>query len=361
MNVLVTGGGGFLGRAIVERLVARGDRVRSFARGDYPGLRALGVDVRRGDLTDARAVCDACRDCDLVFHVAALPGIGVRFEPYYRTNVVGTQNVIDACRAAGVGRLVYTSSPSVVFDGRDMAGADESVPYPAAHHAHYPATKAEAERRVLAANDPGGERGPPLATVALRPHLIWGPGDNHLVPRIIARARRLRRIGGTNPLVDTTFVDNAADAHLLAADRLLASSSSLDSHAAESLFPSGARSLNPSAPQPVAGRAFFISNGEPRPLWDVVNGILAAAGLPPVTRSVPRWAARVAGLCCETAYRLLLLRGEPPMTRFLAEELSTAHWFDISAARRDLGYAPRVSLDEGFSRLAAYFGGKAPR
>jgi len=338
LRYLVTGGGGFLGRAIVERLLARGDRVRSFSRGDYPELRAMGVEIMRGDLTDARAVADACRDCDIVFHVAALPGIGVRYEPYFQTNVVGTQNVIDGCRATGVRALVYTSSPSVVFDGQDMAGVDESVPYPSRYHAHYPATKAEAERRVQAANDPKA-----LATVALRPHLIWGPRDNHLVPRIIARAKRLRRIGGTNPLVDTTYVDNAADAHLLAADRLLSAARN-------------PQSLNPLIPQslPISGRAFFISNGEPRPLWDMVNGILAAAGLPPVTRSVPRWVARAAGSACETAYRALRLAGEPPMTRFLAEELSTTHWFDISAARRDLGYVPKISIEEGLQRLAEY-------
>ena len=249
MRVLVTGGGGFLGRAIVQRLLARGERVRSFARGAYPDLRALGVDVYQGDLTDAATVTDAVRGCDLVFHVAARPGVWGRYRDFYRPNVLGTRNVLDACLALGVRRLVYTSSPSVVFDGRDMEGVDERVPYPDHYEAHYPKTKAIAERLVLAANGPG------LATVALRPHLIWGPGDNHLVPRILERGRSgtLRRFRGPAKLVDSVYIDNAADAHLQAADRLTLGSA-------------------------IGGRAYFISNGEPWPLWELVDRILQAGG-----------------------------------------------------------------------------------
>ena len=323
MRVLITGAGGFLGRAIAERLVARGDTVRGFSRGDYPELRELGIETCRGDLTDAAAVSRACEGRDVVLHVAARAGIGGRYRDYHNTNVVGTDNVIAACRANGVSRLVYTSSPSVVFDGSDMQGVDESVAYPSDYHAHYPRTKALAERAVLAAN------GPDLATCSLRPHLIWGPRDNHLVPRIIQRARSLRRIGKVNPLVDTTYVDNAADAHILAADRMAPGS-------------------------PIRGRTYFISNGEPRPLWDMINAILAAADLPPITRSVPIWSAKIAGSVLQKLHAVLRLSGEPRMTRFLAEELSTAHWFDISAARRDLGYEPQVSIDEGLKRLRTW-------
>ncbi len=325
MNALVTGGGGFLGAAIVRRLVARGDRVRSLSRGSYPELDAIGVEQFRGDLADAGAVDAAVLGCDLVFHVAAKAGVWGRYADYHRANVVGTQNVLDACRKHGVRRLVYTSSPSVVFDGRDMEGVDESTPYPTHYEAVYPRTKAEAERRVLAAN------GPDLATVALRPHLIWGPGDNHLVPRILERGRagRLRRIGLANKLVDSTYIDNAADAHLLAADRL-------------------------SPGSPVAGRAYFITNGEPTPLWDLVNRILAAGGVGPVTRTVPEWLAYTAGGLLEAAYMMLGRRDEPPMTRFVARELTTAHWFNIGAARRDLGYEPKTSIAEGLRRLAAW-------
>jgi nucleoside-diphosphate-sugar epimerase len=324
MRVLVTGGGGFLGSAIVRRLVERGDRVRSLARGRYPALEALGVEQVQGDVADAAAVGRAVEGCDLVFHVAARAGVWGRYRDYYRANVVGADNILAACRDRGVGRLVYTSSPSVVFDGRDLEGVDESVPYPSHYEAFYPQTKALAEQRVLRA-DGGG-----LATTALRPHLIWGPGDNHLVPRILARARagRLRRIGSAPKRIDSVYIDNAADAHLLAADRLAPGS-------------------------PVAGRAYFISNAEPLPTWDLVNRILAAGGLPPVTRTVPYGLAYAAGWLLEMVYGLCGWRAEPPMTRFLARELATAHWFDLTAARRDLGYEPRVSIDEGLRRLAA--------
>ena len=323
MKAVVTGGGGFLGGAVTRLLRQRGDSVRSFTRSRYPWLDELGVEQSLGDLANLADVERAVTGCDVVFHVAAKAGVGGRYSAFFDTNVTGTQNVLDAMWATGVARLVYTSTPSVVFDGRDQAGIDERAPYPARHHAHYPETKAIAERAVLAAN------GPALATVALRPHLIWGPRDNHLVPRVLARARAgvLRRVGDGMNLVDSTYIDNAADAHILAADRL--------------------------APGAViGGKAYFISNGEPRPLFDLVNRILAAGGLPPVTKSVPRGVARAVGLGLEVAYGLLRLKGEPRMTRFLADELASAHWFDITAARRDLGYEPKVSIDEGFVRLA---------
>jgi 2-alkyl-3-oxoalkanoate reductase len=325
MKALVTGGGGFLGGAIVRRLRARGDEVRSFSRGDYPELRSLGVEVIRGDLVDPEAVARAAEGCDIVFHSAAKAGIWGPHEEYHRANVVGTQNVIAACRRSHINRLIYTSSPSVVFNGRDMEGVDESAPYPQHYEASYPQTKAQAEKLVLEANDTD------LATVALRPHLIWGPGDQHLVPRIIARAKvgALRRIGRRPLLVDSVYVDNAAQAHLLAADRLRLGSA-------------------------ISGKTYFISQGDPRPLWDLINMILQAAGVPPVTRHISPQLAYAAGWFYERMYWLLRKQTEPPMTRFLARELSTAHWFDISAARRDLGYEPEVSFEQGVSRLAEW-------
>jgi nucleoside-diphosphate-sugar epimerase len=360
MNVLVTGGGGFLGGSIVRLLVARGDRVRSLSRSRYAALDALQVEQFQGDVADAGDVEAAAAGCDVVFHVAAKAGVAGRWRDYYRANVVGTENVLAACQKLRIGRLVYTSSPSVVFDGRDMEGVDESVPYPKRHEAHYPATKAIAERLVLSAN------GSDLATVALRPHLIWGPGDNHLVPRILERGRagRLRRIGRGEKPIDSVYIDNAAEAHLLAADRL-------QSPPPRSVLPprggreeTQARSASEGAPAPppslalrappVAGRAYFISNGEPVPLWDLVNRILAAGGVAPVTKSIPVAAALGAGWVMETVYRVFRPDAEPPMTRFVARELATAHWFDISAARRDLGYVPRVSLEEGMRRLTEW-------
>jgi len=325
MNALVTGGGGFLGAAIVRRLRTRGDAVHSFSRGRYPELDALGVTQHQGDLADAIAVSRAAAGCDMVFHVAAKAGVGGRYRDYHRANVLGTANVLTACRHHGIARLVYTSSPSVIFTGRDMAGVNESVPYPSHYEAAYPRTKAIAERMVLQAN------GPLLATVALRPHLIWGPGDNHLIPRILARARagRLRRIGTESKLIDSVFIDDAADAHLLAADRLAPAS-------------------------PIAGKTYFITQGEPVPLWDLVNRILHSAALGPVTRAIPARLAYAVGWVLETVYAVFWPHGEPPLTRFVARELATAHWFDVTAARRDLDYAPKISLEEGMCRLSIW-------
>ncbi len=326
MKTLVTGGGGFLGGAIVRSLLARGASVRSFSRQEHPQLSVLQVEQHRGDLANPADVLAAAKGCDVVFHVAAKAGIWGDYQAYHQANVVGTENVIAACQQCGINRLIYTSSPSVVFNGRDMEGVDESVPYPTHYEAPYPKTKALAEQRVLAANTVS------LATVALRPHLIWGPGDNHLVPRIIARARagQLRRIGSRPNRVDSLYIDNAVAAHLLAADRLAPGS-------------------------PVAGKTYFISQDEPLPLWELINRILATTDLPPVARTIPTPVAFAAGALLEFWYRLLRLNNEPRMTRFLARELSTAHWFDLTAARRDLGYVPQVSVEEGLRRLRASF------
>jgi nucleoside-diphosphate-sugar epimerase len=322
MRALVTGGGGFLGKAIIKLLREWGDEVRSFSRNEHPALAALGVEHCRGELNDLEAIKNAAKGCDTVFHVAAKAGVWGPYEEFYQTNVVGTQNVIAACRHHGIKRLIYTSSPSVVFDGTDMEGVDESVPYPDHFEAFYPQTKAEAEQLVLQANDDT------LATVALRPHLIWGPEDNHLVPRILERGRKgaLRKLGKRDCLADTIYIDNAAGAHLQAADHLEIGST-------------------------VAGKAYFLSQGEPLPIWEVVNRILDAGGLPPVTRTISPELAYKVGAVLEKVYTLLRLKGEPRMTRFVAKELSTAHWFDLSAARQDFGYQPAVSFDEGIERL----------
>jgi nucleoside-diphosphate-sugar epimerase len=324
VKALVTGGGGFLGGAIVRALLGRGDEVVSFARGDYPALRTAGIATVRGDLGNPADVLRAVIGCDTVFHVAAKADIWGPDEDFERSNVQGTANVIEACRQLGARRLIYTSTPSVVHEGRDVAGADESLPYATHFSAAYPRTKAAAEKLVLTAD------GSELATVALRPHLVWGPGDTQLVARILDRARRgrLRLVAGGTALIDTTYVDDAVHAHLLAADR-----------------------LSPDAA--CAGNAYFISSGDPRPVGEVVNAILSAGELPPETRSVPLWLAEAGGAAIETLWRLLRRRDDPPMTRFLARQLATAHWFDISAARRDLGYVPQVSFEEGIRRLAA--------
>src|SRR6056297_2566393 len=277
MKILVTGGGGFLGQTGVRGLLARGHGLRVFNRSGYPALDALGVECHRGDLADAEAVRS----------------------------------------------LVYTSSPSVAHAGGDIEGGDESLLYPSHFPAPYPATKAEAERLVLAAN------GPDLKTVALRPHLIWGPGDNHLLPRLIQRNRAGRlRLPAPGKLIDTVYIDNAADAHLLALDDL-------------------------AGPARSAGNPYFISNGEPLPVAEIMRRLLEAVGETPRIGRVPLALAKTAAAVIEPIWRGLRLKSDPPISRFMVEQLSTAHWFDLGAAQRDLGYSPRVSIDAGLRRLAA--------
>ncbi|KAF1700572.1 2-alkyl-3-oxoalkanoate reductase [Pseudoxanthomonas suwonensis] len=326
MKVLVTGGGGFLGQALCRALLARGYEVHSFQRSHSPALEAMDVAQHRGDLADAAAVAQAVAGMDAVLHNAAKAGAWGSYDSYYQANVVGTRNVIAACRANRVQRLVYTSTPSVTHRAThpvEGLGAHE-VPYGEDFQAPYAATKAIAEQEALAAN------GPELAVVALRPRLIWGPGDPQILPRLVERAHagRLRLVGDGSNKVDTTYIDNAAQAHLDALDHLA---------------PGAA----------CAGKAYFISNGEPLPIREVLNRLLQAAGAPPVTRSIPFRTAYRIGAVCERLWPLLRLRGEPPMTRFLAEQLATAHWYSMEPARRDLGYVPKVGFDEGIIRLKA--------
>jgi len=322
-RVLVTGGGGFLGLYITEQLIARGEMVRVFCRGHYPRLDDLGVETVRGDVRDAQAVSDACKGIDLVFHTAAVPGVWGPWKMFHGINTLGTRNVITGCQARGVKKLVFTSSPSVIYDGSPHENVDETHPDPDRFLCSYPRSKAMAERDVLSANGFDG-----LATCALRPHLIWGPRDNHLIPRLMARARsgRLRRVGDGTNLISMTYVDNAAAAHLQAADAL-----SLES--------------------PVAGQAYFINEPEPVNLWDWIDELLLRAGLPPVNKSISTKAAHAVGAALEIVYRLIRLPGDPPMTRFVASQLSTSHYYDISKAQRDFGYQPLVSVEEGMQRL----------
>jgi len=310
-TALVTGGTGFLGRHIVEKLLAQGRPVAVLARNPAPDLEKRGVRFIRTSLDDESAVRAACRGIDTVFHVAAKVGVWGRYDDFFRANVLGTRALLAGCREHGVARFVHTSTPSVVYNGLDLANADESLPLTTACPSPYPLTKAIAEREVLAANSPT------LRTVALRPHLIWGVGDPHLVPRILERARagRLRIIGAGQNRVDMVHVANAADAHLLA-------EKALDG--------------------PAAGRAYFITNGEP-----------VGFGEPPVTRHVSLRTASAIGAVCETAWRILPLKGEPPMTRFIAAELAKDHWFSLDAARRDLGYSPRITMAAGTAELIA--------
>ena len=280
----------------------------------------------RGNLDDAAAVRAACAGIETVFHTAAKVGVWGRYDGFFRTNVLGTRALLEGCREHGVQRLIHTSTPSVVYNGQALSGANESLPLTTRCPNPYPLTKAIAEREVLAANSSM------LRTIALRPHLIWGVGDPHLVPRVLDRARsgRLRIIGDGKNRVDLVHVENAVDAHLLAEKALLPGES------------------------PAAGRAYFITNGEPVVLWDWINDLLRDLGEPPVTRKISLRAASALGALCEAAWRILPVDSEPPMTRFVAAELAKDHWFDISAARRDLGYFPRISMAAGTAELVGW-------
>jgi 2-alkyl-3-oxoalkanoate reductase len=328
MKVLVTGGNGFLGRAIVAELKQRGHQVSSASRRPSPELDALGVRTLTCDLRNSAHVERALQGVDAVVHSAALTGLSGAREDFVRTNVEGTRFVLEACRQHGVKALVYTSSPSVVFDGRDHKNGDESLPYARRYLAAYPATKAQAEREVLAAN------GARLATLALRPHLVLGPGDAHLMPRLVARARagRLKVVGNGQNEVSFTWLENAAAAHADALERLA-----------------------PGAPG--AGRAYFVAQKEPVRLWSWLAELFTRAGLPPPAGRVSRTGAYAAGALCELVWSLTRRPGEPPMTRFLAQQLAASHSYSCAALERDFGYRERVSSAEATTRLAALLRG----
>jgi nucleoside-diphosphate-sugar epimerase len=299
-----------------------GHRVSVLGRRRYPELSDSIIQLQV-DLRDSEAVSNACYEQESVFHAGALAGIWGKRCDYFQTNVEGTHNVIKGCLEHGVRKLVFTSSPSVVFNQNDMKNVDESVPYPSHYLSDYPKTKALAEQSVVAAN---GQQS--LLTVSLRPHLIWGPGDPHLVPRIIERAKRgqLVRVGEGTNRVDTTYIENAVEGHIKAWQALETGS-------------------------PVAGQCYFLSDGEPVVLWDWINQLLVSLGISPVTKSISYSMARKLGWVLEGVYRIFGFSGEPRMTRFLAGQLATSHYFDISRARRDLNYEVRVSPEEGMKRL----------
>lgn len=320
MRALVTGGAGFLGSHIVERLLERGDEVIVFSRN--PAGAPERSTVKAGDIRSAGDVSKAFEGVDVVFHTAAKAGVWGKRSDFFEVNLTGTRNVIAACQTHGVSRLIHTSTPSVVFGRGDLEGVNEDQPFPRKFLAHYPASKAVAEQEVLAANGLNG-----LLTCALRPHLIWGRGDPHLTPRVIERAKagRLKRVGDGTNRVDITHVNDAAEAHILACDRLEEGG-------------------------PVPGSAYFITS-ETVNLWSWIDELLQRADLDPLSSNVSRGVAYKAGAALEFFYGVLGLPGEPPMTRFVAENLATSHYFDIKRAREQLGYQPKWTGERAFDEL----------
>jgi len=321
-KILVTGGGGFVGKAVVKQLLDRGLEVTVVGRSHYPEVEKMGATVIPGDICNRDFMLTACNGHDTVFHVAAKAGIWGSLQDYYSINVQGTENVLEACRKNSVATLVYTSTPSVVFRNHDLEGVDEATPYAETFLCHYARTKVMAEKKVLAANCDS------LHTTALRPHLVWGPGDTNLIPRLVARGlkKQLKVVGDGKNRVDISYIDNVAEAHLLAADNL------------ETL-------------KTAAGQAYFISQGEPVNLWNWINDLFSRLNISPVTKKVSFKNAYFGGMVLEKVYLLLNRQEEPPMTRFVAEQLAKSHWFSINKAQNDFGYNPAVSTEEGMNRL----------
>jgi nucleoside-diphosphate-sugar epimerase len=319
VRVLVTGASGMLGRATATALLERGDEVTVLQR------RPAGLPCAEvlGDVADPSALRRAAHGQDAVVHLAAKVDVVGRWPEYVRANVGGTRSVVAACRDAGVGRLVHVSSPSVAHAGVALSGVGAEPANPVHARGNYSRSKAVAEQEALAADTAG------LAVLAVRPHLVWGPGDTQLVGRIVERARagRLPVLGSGAALIDTTYVDNAAAALVAAVD----------------------------ACGPVHGEALVVTNGEPRPVGEVLARLCRAAGVPAPTVRVPFRAAWLAGAAIDAGWALTGARSTPPLTRFLAEQLATAHWFDQRRTREALGWAPSVSLAEGFARLGRWY------
>jgi len=325
MKVLVTGAGGFLGSTISKQLLREDCEVTGFSRGSYPALAAAGVEMEQGDIRDYGRLATVAASHDAIVHTAAVAGVWGPRKLFHSINVDGTTNVIQACREQGISKLVFTSSPSVTFDGEHQRNLGECAAYPTKWLAHYPHTKALAEQAVLDANSSD------LATVALRPHLIWGPRDPHLIPRVLDRGRRnrLRIIGDGSNQVDMVYVDNAAQAHLCALKSLEIGSL-------------------------ISGKSYWVTQQQSVKLWDWINEILTLAGIRNVKSKVSAKLAYRIGGNLEFVYKVLRIKSEPPMTRFVAKQLSTDHYFDNSAARDELGFKPQISTQDGMLRLAEW-------
>lgn len=323
MKVFITGGAGFLGSYIVDRLLERGYEVTNYSRGDYPKLSAKGIRCISGDLSDYSTMAQAMKGHDVCFHVASKVAMWGSLEEFKRTNVIGTQNIINACRENGIDKLIYTSTPSVVFGDHGFCGAGEELPYAKNSFSRYGASKALAEEKVLAAASKN------FYTVALRPHLIFGPGDQNLIPRLIDSAKKgkLKIVGDGQNQVDVLYVENAADAHLCALDTLLKD------------------------PQSISAQAFFLGQG-PIKLWEFINDVLKQYGENPISKKVnARLAFKIGGFFEGISKLFGLYHWNPPMTRFVALQLSENHYYNHTKANQLLKWQPKISLKEALGHL----------
>lgn len=319
-TVFVTGGSGFIGGRLIGRLVREGTAVRALARSEGSARRVaeLGAEPVRGDLGDRDALAAAAQGAELAFHLAAHLGDWGRWEDFERDNVTGTRNVLDACAGSGVRRFVHCGTEAALMAGKPLVAVDESAPLRPDSRAPYSATKARAEQAVREANRDGFE------TVVLRPRFVWGKGDTTLLPEMAAAVEsgRFAWLGGGRNLTATTHVENVVEGLLLAAER----------------------------GRP--GEAYFVTDGEPVVFREFVTEMLATQGVMPPDRSLPAWTAAPLARIAEAAWKLLPLPGAPPMTTFRAWILTQECTIDISKARRELGYEPVISREQGLAELA---------
>lgn len=329
MRILVTGGGGFLGTHIIQELLKNPTYiVTNFSRHSYSHLEDIGVPTIKGDIRKKEDVDRALdQGFDAIFHVAALAGVWGKYEDYYGINFEGTKNLVEGAKARGIERFVYTSTPSVVFNKDDLLGVGEEQPYATEFLNAYSETKTMAEKLVLGLNDSKS-----FLTCAIRPHLIWGPGDPHLFPRVIQKGKegKLRIVGDGENLVDIIYVENAAVAHVQAFEHLKAGS-------------------------PVCGQAYFVGQERPVKLWDFINQVLSFVKVDPVMSTINIGTAYRLGWALEKGFKFLgIQKPEPPMTRFVALNLGKSHYFSHAKAKKDFGYQPKISIEEGLKRTFAY-------
>jgi len=324
-RILITGGGGFLGRYVLEQCLEKGHQVGNLARGDYPFLEQLSVTQHRGSLEERRFVFESVEGYDAVIHVAAKAGFWGRRDDFWGPNVRGTENLVEACIKHGIRQFVFTSSPSVIFSGAPQSGCDESLPYPDHFESPYPESKAASEKLVLDANCES------FMTCSLRPHLIFGPRDPHLLPKVLQRAAtgNLIQVGPGTNRVDLTYVEDAARAHLLALERLTPGS-------------------------PVCGSSYFITQDEPVELWPWVGSLLKELRLPPIKKRIPLGLGRAIGGFLEVSHRILSLQSEPRLTRFLASELAQDHFYNIEKAKTELDYQPGFNMAEALEKTLPF-------